>query len=122
MKQMITANTLVEGTVVFWSGVAAPLHSEKAQSQNQDRPSPPARWVRSIEEAAVFENKEQAEEALHMAEESVVSCAVVEPYLIEITRLDTHLIPVRLRERIRALGPTVRSDPDVESAAKQDRI
>ena len=80
---VLTANRLIDGEVVFWSH---------------------GRWVERFGEAERFADDETggAAEALAKAQPTVV----VEPYLIEIGPSGDGWAPVAYRERLRALGPT----------------
>jgi Protein of unknown function (DUF2849) len=79
--QVLTANRLLDGEVVFWSG---------------------ERWVEQFVDARRFDTGEPAETAL--AEARAQPTALIHPYLIAVT--GDGAAPVSFRERIRALGPT----------------
>jgi hypothetical protein len=79
--QVLTANRLDDGEVVFWSG---------------------ARWVEQFADARRFDQPEGAENALAAARSQTTK--LVEPYLIDL--VEDGLAPVSFRERLRALGPT----------------
>jgi hypothetical protein len=83
--QVITANSLGDGRVVF-----------------QAR----AGWTLDIDQAEVLEAEEALEAALARANADSAENRVVEPYVIDVERRGAGLIPVRLRERIRVEGPT----------------
>jgi len=80
---VLTANRLVDGEVVFWAH---------------------GRWVERFGEAERFTSDEAgwAAEAKAKTETTVV----VEPYLVEIAEAGDGYAPVAYRERLRALGPT----------------
>jgi hypothetical protein len=82
--KIVTANALQSGRVVFLT--------------------PAGTWSRNVSEAAVAEDEEAAAglnaQGLAEAERNVV----VEPYLIEVRREGDRLVPVLLREAIRAAG------------------
>jgi sulfite reductase (NADPH) hemoprotein beta-component len=80
---VLTANRLIDGEVVFWAE---------------------GRWVERFSEAERFADEEagQVAEAKAKSQPTVV----VEPYLIEISAVDDGYAPVAYRERLRALGPT----------------
>ncbi len=88
--QIITANRLLDGEVV-WMG-AGNL------------------WVDSVEAAHVFADKADVEDGLSRAELSVASQDVVEVYAVDVLVVDGEVTPRTLKERIRAAGPTFRSD------------
>jgi hypothetical protein len=87
MLRVITANRLIDGEVVFWSG--------------QD-------WVESFAQALVFEDDALAETAEAEAKTEVTH--LVDPYLIEVMEMGGRFAPVSFRERLRALGPTNKPD------------
>ncbi len=63
-------------------------------------------WTLDIDHAEISESKEAAEAALQRALEDAAANVVVDPSAIEVRRDGAHLVPVKLRERIRAQGPT----------------
>ncbi len=79
--QVLTANGLLDGEVVFWSG---------------------ARWVAQFADARRFDAAAPAEAALTAAKAQ--PAVLVDPYLIDLVADGS--APVSFRERIRALGPT----------------
>ena len=83
--EVITGNNLANGRVVFQT---------------------PFGWSFHLDEAEVLKSKEAVEEALRRANADAAENRVVEPYAIEVTRAVDDLVPVRLREKIRADGPT----------------
>ena len=87
--QMLTANRLKDGDVLYWKA---------------------GQWVATLREAEVFADPKQADAALAAAQEYVTGNVVVNPYLFDV-RLDGGGIhPVKEREIIRAAGPTVRGE------------
>ena len=88
---MITANSLGDGRVVFQT---------------------PTGWVHEIAGAEILLSKEGLESALARANADAAANRVVEPYAIEVKREGSRLIPVKLRERIRAEGPTTGHSKD----------
>jgi hypothetical protein len=89
MPQVLTANRLVVGEVVYWN---------EAQG-----------WVSRLEEAQVLADSE-ADAVLARADESVQKREVVAPYLFDVRLEKGIAVPVKVREAIRAAGPTVRLD------------
>ncbi|MDR3497138.1 MAG: DUF2849 domain-containing protein [Ancalomicrobiaceae bacterium] len=87
-SQIITANRLIDGRVVFYSAGAA-------------------RWARDVQQAEVFADPTAAEAALKQAEQDVALRLVVDPYPIGVSVDEGLILPSLLRERIRAAGPTV---------------
>ena len=88
--QVLTANRLADGAVVF-------LGTNHV-------------WRERIEEAAVFSTGAAAEEALRSGVADVTAHVVVDTYLIDVKRGAAGVSPLRLREKIRSAGPTVRTD------------
>lgn len=84
--QMLTANRLRDGAVLYWRSGA---------------------WAVTLKEGEVFAADADAEAALAAAQESVAANEVVGPYLFDV-RADGS--PVKEREIIRAAGPSVRDD------------
>ncbi|WP_417685681.1 DUF2849 domain-containing protein [Roseibium sp.] len=84
--KVITANRLLDGEVV-WQGADGA-------------------WVELLPQAQVLEGKEDVAAALALAEKSVANREVVEAYAIDVKDEDGRIVPVRLREVIRAAGPT----------------
>lgn len=95
--KVITANRLMDGEVV-WQG-------------------PGGAWVELLNEASVLDGKEAVEAGLLTAERSVKNQEVVEAYALDVTREEGRILPVRLREIIRAAGPT--THPDLGKQARQ---
>ena len=83
--QIITGNSLGDGRVVFQT---------------------PFGWTHAINEAELFITKEALEEALQRANKAAAENRVVEPYAIDVTRGAAGIVPLRLREKIRADGPS----------------
>ncbi len=87
--QILTANRLREGDVVYWRG---------------------GEWVASLPEAEMFQDSSAAAGALEAAGEHVKARLVVNPYLFAVRTEGAAIRPVEEREVIRAAGPTVRPD------------
>lgn len=97
--QILTANRLRDGEVVYWSG---------------------RQWVTALSEAQVFQDDPAAKAALKAADASVQDRTVVNPYLFDVRREAGALRPVKEREIIRAAGPTVRLDLGKQSTEAFD--
>ncbi len=80
---ILTANDLIDGDVIYWG--------------NNDF------WVRHLNEAKVFEEKESANQALQAASTNI---ALVGSYLLEITKGDLGEESIHFREKFRANGPS----------------
>lgn len=88
--QVVTANRLDDGLAVFYT------------DQGQ--------WSSLIKQASVVENTEAAQELLAQASSDDNQLIVVGPYLIDVEEKKGALVPLRYREMIRTLGPSVRPD------------
>jgi hypothetical protein len=76
-------------------------------------------WVETIEAAEIAADK--PDEALLEAagKQALAANQVVDVELIDIESVDGGIRPVRLRERIRAAGPTVRNDLGKQARFRQ---
>ena len=90
MPDVITANRLTDGLVVF---------------QTVD-----GRWTEDFNRAAVLPDPQATADALKRAKQDEANNIVVEPYAIAVEERNGHLAPKALREAIRAAGPTIRRD------------
>ncbi len=88
--KVLTANRLTDGEAV-WFGTNGS-------------------WIETIDGAETAESPELAEALEAIAARDVAANLVVDVALIDVRRVDGELWPVRLRERIRATGPTFRTD------------
>src|SRR3954465_5628390 len=88
MLQVLTANRLRAGEVAYWNGTT---------------------WVSALAEAQVLSDAD-AEAALKAAAEWVRKGEVVAPYLFDVRIEKDAIVPVKVREAIRAAGPSVRRD------------
>ena len=89
VPQMLTANRLVDGDVLYWKG---------------------GDWVLSLKDGDVFDDAKAADAALAAAQKYVTGNAVVNPYLFDVKTDEKGIHPVKEREIIRAAGPTMRLD------------
>jgi hypothetical protein len=90
MPQVLTANRLSVGEVVYWNGARG--------------------WVSHLLDAEVLPDA-QAESVLKTAgTRSVAEREVVNPYLFEVRVNGATVVPVKTREAIRAAGPSARRD------------
>jgi hypothetical protein len=87
--QMLTANRLVDGDVLYWKAGG---------------------WVLSLADGDVFADPKDADAALAAAQKFVAGNKVVAPYLFDVKTDADGIHPVKEREIIRAKGPTVRGD------------
>ena len=87
--QILTANRLQTGDVLYWRQGA---------------------WVEGLDQAERFSEAGAAQAALAAAQAFVAANQVVSPYLFEARQDKDGLRPVKEREIIRSLGPSVRPD------------
>ncbi len=87
--KVLTANRLQTGEVLYWQAGS---------------------WVGELTGAEIFDDQPGADAALASAQAFVVTNQVVTPYLFEVRRTKDGLLPVKEREIIRSLGPSVRPD------------
>lgn len=97
--QIITANSLGDGRVVFQT---------------------PTGWSHDISFADVLDTAEALETALARANLAAAQNRVVEPYAIDVKRGPAGLVPLKLRERIRAEGPTTGHSRDEAPPARTE--
>ena len=90
MHEVITANRLTDGVVVF---------------QTIDDS-----WTEDFVRAAVLSDPQATAQALTRAKHDEANIIVVDPYAIVVEDRNGHLAPKALREAIRATGPTIRRD------------
>lgn len=95
--QIVTANRLGDGIVVYLS--------------------PANVWLERIEDAEVAHDKDAAAALLARAEAPEQRVRVVGPYLMDVTEEVGRPEAVSVRERIRALGPSVRTDLGRQAAS-----
>ena len=87
--KMLTANRLLDGEVVYWQG---------------------GDWQPDFAAAEIFDEAEAAKAALDAAQAFVRDNKVVGTYLFEVRKEANGVAPVKEREIIRSLGPSVRRD------------
>ena len=96
--KILTANRLRSGDVLYWKAGG---------------------WIEKLADADVFADDAAAETALAGAQASVTANQVVTPYLFEVRQTKAGLVPVKEREIIRSLGPSVRPDTGKQAAHVQ---
>lgn len=87
MPQMIIANRLNDGIVVFFAAGE--------------------RWVPGIGDGLVIEGEADRERLFATAKAHEARCLVVDPNLIDVVIEPTGPRPTAIREAIRAFGPTI---------------
>lgn len=90
-RRVITANRLIDGAVV-WRNAAG-------------------RWIEDFDRASASDHDDTVAQMLADAQADAAAGIVIAPYEVEVEVLPSALsratVPTRLRERIRAFGPTV---------------
>lgn len=94
--QVLTANRLRDGDVVYWREGA---------------------WVETFVTAQVFDAKDAADAALVRAGADVKGRLIVSPYLFPVKIVDGKLRATEEREIVRSEGPSVRRDLGKQAAA-----
>lgn len=90
MQQVISANRLADGIVVFYCG--------------------PSAWGEYIDAAQVLTSVSELDVALLNAAADVRANIIVDPYAFDVHDEHGRITPTHLRERIRAFGPSVHPD------------
>ena len=90
MPQMIIANRLRDGAIVFLA--------------------PNQGWEQAIAAGELIDGEADAARLMAVAKQHEVECQVIDPQLIEVELKDGKPRPTAIREAIRAFGPTVRTD------------
>ncbi len=67
----------------------------------------PDGWVEHIEDAVVAEDDDAGAALDARGAAGAAANEIVDPALIEVAREDGRIVPAHIRERIRAVGPTV---------------
>ena len=68
------------------------------------------RWVESIAAAAIARSPDEARALQEQGARDAARNLVVEPYLAEVAETGGHLVPARMRERVRVEGPSILHD------------
>lgn len=89
--QVVSANRLDDGRVVYLA--------------------PSGQWIGALSEAEVARDERAAAALMRRAEAAIIERLIVGPYLISVTAASGRPQAQRLRERIRASGPTVSVAP-----------
>ncbi|WP_370675496.1 DUF2849 domain-containing protein [Pleomorphomonas sp. PLEO] len=90
MPDILTANRLSDGDVVYRTA--------------------PGDWVADVDAAELIDGAARLAVAEAAAQADVKAAKVLDVATIAVEVTDGHIVPKRLRERIRAFGPTVKSD------------
>jgi len=90
MPRVVIANRLRDGVVVFL-----------AQGEN---------WSETIDDCRLAADAAEAQQMMEIAQRAIGAQLVVGPELIEVERSEEGIVPKKRRERIRATGPSIRTD------------
>lgn len=90
MPDILTANRLADGDVVYRTAAGD--------------------WVPDVDAAELLDEPDRKAEAEAAAQADVKASKVLDVMMIAVETVEGHIVPKRLRERIRAFGPTVKSD------------
>jgi hypothetical protein len=101
MSEVITANRLIDGVVVF-------------QAQTG--------WVEDFARAAIYDDAEAVKAGLALAKQDEAADLVVDAYPIVVELRGGHYAPKALREFIRASGPTIRTDLGKQAQGQAPRF
>jgi len=99
--KILTANRLRSGDVLYWKA---------------------GDWIERLADADVFADDAAANAALAGAQASVAANQVVTPYLFEVRQTKAGLLPLKEREIIRSLGPSVRPDTGKQVEANHVQV
>jgi hypothetical protein len=94
--KVLTANRLQTGEVLYWQAGA---------------------WTGELASAEIFDDQANADAALAAAQAFVAANQIVAPYLFDVRRTKDGVLPVKEREIIRSLGPSVRPDTGKQAPA-----
>ncbi|MFJ5487669.1 DUF2849 domain-containing protein [Hansschlegelia beijingensis] len=95
--QVVTANRLDDGVVVYLD--------------------PSGGWTQSLDHAAPLSGPAALAAGLDAGKRAEAQQIVVESYAIDVAREAAGLRPLRLREQIRAFGPTILQDQSAAAGA-----
>lgn len=90
MPQVVTANRLSDGIVVFLA--------------------PGGGWAEFLSQAAIFDDPQALQEGLGIAGAALSANEVVDVFAFDVIRAPEGPQPVHIRDRIRSKGPTVHPD------------
>jgi len=99
--KILTANRLRSGDVLYWKA---------------------GDWIERLADADVFADDAAANAALAGAQASVSANQVVTPYLFEVRQTKAGLLPLKEREIIRSMGPSVRPDTGKQIEANHVQV
>lgn len=95
----------LEKNAKAWAVTASQLRGGQVLYQRAD-----GSWAERFDDAEVYYTKPAADAALARAQKDVAAQLVVAAYLFEVAEQNGVAVPASVREKIRAKGPTVRTD------------
>lgn len=98
--KILTANRLTDGEAVWYAAGA---------------------WAETIQGADIVNDKDGEARLETVGQQAFAADLVVDVNLIDIELVDGAIVPLRLRERIRAAGPTNRTDLGKQARADLNR-
>lgn len=87
MAQIVTASRLTDGAVVFLDGEDG--------------------WTERLDGARLFADKGETAAGLALGQAAEAACRVIDVYAVDVRVQAGAIEPVKLREAIRARGPTI---------------
>lgn len=98
MNKVLTANRLTDGIAVWLAA--------------------DGRWTEALDRALVARHAEAVAALEEIGRTSFGDNLVVEIELIDVEETDGRIVPLRMREKIRAAGPTIRPDLGKQAEAQ----
>lgn len=68
------------------------------------------RWVANVQEAQIARDGEAENRLFEAGRKAVAGNRVLDATLIDVELVEGRILPIRLRERIRAAGPSIHAD------------
>jgi len=96
--KLLAANRLIDGVAV-WLG-------------------PDGGWVEDISDAEIVRDKEGEARLERLGQEAVAKNLVLDIELVDVEIVDGAVRPLRLRERIRAMGPSIHPELGKQAAKR----
>ena len=87
MAQIVTASRLTDGAVVFLDGAGG--------------------WTERLDRSRLFADKAETAAGLEAGKVAEAGCLVIDVYAVDVVVQAGLVVPTKLREAIRARGPTI---------------